>query len=112
MSSYTRHPKNDADCPVSRTFYRYESTEFFPVSELGLFQLRTETVKDDLNPIFQTKISLDYFFEERQMLEFGVYDCDDPTKRDLSYHESLGTAQSKNAKKACEYLIEASLILW
>lgn len=54
---------------------------------------RTETVKDDLNPIFQTKISLDYFFEERQMLEFGVYDCDDPTKRDLSYHESLGTAQ-------------------
>ena len=28
---------------------------------------RTETIQDDLNPVFEKKIMVDYFFEERQV---------------------------------------------
>ena len=32
--------------------------------ELG----RTETIQDNLNPVFEKKLIVDYFFEERQVL--------------------------------------------
>ena len=28
---------------------------------------RTETIQDNLNPVFEKKIMVDYFFEERQV---------------------------------------------
>jgi len=56
--------------------------------ELG----RTETIKDNLNPVFQETFLIDYQFQDRQHLELSVYDCDDPKNPDLSRHDPLGTA--------------------
>ncbi|CAB4064868.1 Copine-8 [Lepeophtheirus salmonis] len=37
---------------------------------------RTETIYNDLNPNFTTKVEIMYFFEQRQILNFRVYDED------------------------------------
>ena len=37
---------------------------------------RTECVMDNLNPVWQKKMVLDYSFEQRQMLRLSVYDLD------------------------------------
>ncbi|CAG7827791.1 unnamed protein product, partial [Allacma fusca] len=47
-----------------------------PGSRSWVQMLRTEIVKDDLNPEFVTKVVLDYRFEQVQALRFEVYDVD------------------------------------
>jgi len=53
---------------------------------------RTETINDNLNPVFEKKFLIDYFFEERQVLEFHVFDSDSESRR-LEDHDFLGAAQ-------------------
>ncbi|KAL1420740.1 hypothetical protein MTO96_004473 [Rhipicephalus appendiculatus] len=50
---------------------------------------RTETIRDTLDPDFVTKFLVDYYFEERQQLEFKVYDVDSKST-DLRSHDFLG----------------------
>ncbi|GFS12362.1 copine-8 [Elysia marginata] len=50
---------------------------------------RTETIKDCLNPVFVKKFVMDYYFEERQMLRFEIYDIDSQSRR-LEDHDFLG----------------------
>lgn len=59
--------KSDPICAVQG--YEESSKSWY---ELG----RTERIKNDENPVFSTKISLDYYFEEVQKLRFKVYDVD------------------------------------
>ena len=47
--------------------------------ELG----RTETFKDNPNPIFETVFKFDYFFEESQTLRFDCFDYDSAKKHEL-----------------------------
>lgn len=51
---------------------------------------RTETVENNENPDFVSKVLISYKFEERQPLKFEVYDKDSKDK-DLSAHDFLGT---------------------
>jgi len=53
---------------------------------------RTETINDNPNPVFEKKFHIDYFFEERQVLEFKVFDSDSNSKQ-LSNHDFLGSVQ-------------------
>merc|ERR1719242_1309786 len=54
---------------------------------------RTECVMDNLSPVWQKKIVLDYNFEQRQMVKFVVYDSDSTSSR-LDSHDFLGSAES------------------
>lgn len=51
---------------------------------------RTETVKNNQDPNFVSKVLISYRFEEKQPLLFEVYDTDSKDK-DLSAHDFLGT---------------------
>uniref|UniRef100_A0A2S2QTI9 Copine-8 n=2 Tax=Sipha flava TaxID=143950 RepID=A0A2S2QTI9_9HEMI len=51
---------------------------------------RTETVKNNQNPNFVSKVLISYIFEEKQPLLFEIYDTDSKEK-DLSSHDFLGT---------------------
>lgn len=51
---------------------------------------RTETVKDNEDPDFLSKVLISYSFEEKQPLLFEIYDSDSKDK-DLSAHDFLGT---------------------
>jgi hypothetical protein len=53
---------------------------------------RTEVVMDSLSPDFAKKFIIDYFFEERQVVEFQVYDSDSQS-RNLAEHDALGGVQ-------------------
>lgn len=55
---------------------------------------RTETIKDDLSPVFKTPVSMEYLFEEVQSLRIDVYDRDGPGQA-LSGHERLGSFETK-----------------
>lgn len=50
---------------------------------------RTEKILDSLSPRWTKKFRLQYRFEERQQLRFGVYDIDSSRER-LSDHDPLG----------------------
>ena len=55
---------------------------------------RTECVMDNLNPVWQKKIVLDYNFEQRQMLRLSVYDLDsDSVGSKLENQDFLGVAE-------------------
>ena len=54
--------------------------------ELG----RTETITDSLNPRWQTKFTLDYKFEEKQMLRFAILDIDSQFDQKMDDHDNLG----------------------
>jgi len=54
---------------------------------------RTELISDNLNPVWQKKIILDYNFEERQTLKFSVYDSDSSTSSGLDDHDFLGSVE-------------------
>eukprot|EP00835_Amoeboradix_gromovi_P001858 NODE_94_length_21515_cov_0.130417.p8 type:complete len:368 gc:universal NODE_94_length_21515_cov_0.130417:1773-670(-) len=47
--------------------------------ELG----RTETIKNNLSPVFSTKIQLKYYFEKIQLLRFNIRDDDGKKSQDL-----------------------------
>lgn len=51
--------------------------------------IRTETIKDTLNPDFATKITMEYRFEEQQPLRFELYDIDSASLN-LGDHDFLG----------------------
>lgn len=51
---------------------------------------RTETVKNNQDPNFVSKVMVSYRFEEKQPLLFEIYDTDSKDK-DLSSHDFLGT---------------------
>jgi len=57
-------------------------------SEIG----RTECINDNLNPVWQKKIIMDYNFEERQILKLCVYDSDSSASS-LADHDFLGSAE-------------------
>ncbi|KAK7598196.1 hypothetical protein V9T40_006431 [Parthenolecanium corni] len=52
---------------------------------------RTETIQDNHNPDFVSKIVLPYKFEEQQPIKFEIYDVDSTSQR-LSDHDFLGFA--------------------
>lgn len=52
---------------------------------------RTETITDDHNPNFATKVIIPYRFEEQQPLKFEIYDVDS-NRSNLSDHDFLGSA--------------------
>lgn len=54
---------------------------------------RTETVKNNHNPNFVSKVLISYKFEEKQPLLFEIYDSDSKDK-DLSSHDYLGTIKT------------------
>jgi Ca2+-dependent lipid-binding protein len=55
---------------------------------------RTECVMDNLNPVWQKKIVLDYNFEQRQMLRLRVYDLDsESVGSKLESQDFLGVAE-------------------
>lgn len=51
---------------------------------------RTESVKNNQDPNFVSKVMISYKFEEKQPLLFEIYDTDSKDK-DLSAHDFLGT---------------------
>ena len=53
--------------------------------------LRTECVKNSLNPQFTRKVQISYCFEEQQYLKFEMYDIDSKSNV-LSAHDFLGAA--------------------
>ena len=53
--------------------------------------LRTECVKNTLNPKFTRKLQIPYHFEEQQYLKFDLYDIDCNSAQ-LNKHDFLGTA--------------------
>lgn len=65
----------------------------------GQYELlgRTERIKNDLNPTFKTVISIDYFFEEFQELQFRVVDADGPPDDHMRNHDFLGSCQTSLA---------------
>ncbi len=60
-----------------------------PWSEVG----RTEQIRDCLDPVFVRQITIKYQFEVRQQLKVEVWDCDDPTTRNLNAQELVGTCE-------------------
>uniref|UniRef100_A0A914HVM8 C2 domain-containing protein n=1 Tax=Globodera rostochiensis TaxID=31243 RepID=A0A914HVM8_GLORO len=54
---------------------------------------RTEMIANNLNPEWDAKIMLDYFFETKQQLRFDVYDIDTENTRDLSSQDFLGRCE-------------------
>uniref|UniRef100_A0A914WI52 Copine-3 n=1 Tax=Plectus sambesii TaxID=2011161 RepID=A0A914WI52_9BILA len=53
---------------------------------------RTEVIDNNLNPEFAHKFVIDYFFEERQLLKFELYDVDS-NSRSLQDHDFLGSLE-------------------
>lgn len=51
---------------------------------------RTETVKNNEDPNFVSKVLISYNFEEKQPLMFEIYDTDSKDKN-LSTHDFIGT---------------------
>ena len=55
------------------------------LSLLISLMLSTEWIKDNLNPVFQTKVELQYVFEKKQHLRITVLDVDDPKNIPTEY---------------------------
>ncbi|XP_071816097.1 copine-8-like isoform X1 [Apostichopus japonicus] len=53
---------------------------------------RTEQIQNTLNPDFVHKFNLTYYFEERQLLKFEIYDVDSPRSK-LDAHDFLGSLE-------------------
>ena len=77
--------KSDPFCVV----YYKDNSKQSQFMEVG----RTETIDDNLSPVWQKKIVLDYNFEQRQMVKFVVYDSDSNSNR-LESHDFLGSAEA------------------
>ena len=55
---------------------------------------RTESIMDNLNPEWATKIDVDYFFEEEQKIRIEVYDRDSNSSK-LKNQDFLGKVETK-----------------
>eukprot|EP01134_Creolimax_fragrantissima_P007607 CFRG7607T1 len=53
---------------------------------------KTETIKDSLNPVFSTKVTVDYNFEQNQLLRFVVVDIDKPNSG-IDKQDLIGTVK-------------------
>ena len=58
---------------------------------------RTETIRDNHDPIFASKILIQYRFEEQQPLKFEIYDIDGDCSN-LRDHDFLGFASCNLAQ--------------
>ena len=54
---------------------------------------RTETIKNNLNPVFERSFDVDYIFDEVQMILFEVYDIDNVSES-LADDDFLGQLQT------------------
>ncbi|XP_070575091.1 copine-5-like [Ptychodera flava] len=85
-----------------------------PCSDVFVEHGRTESVKDDIDPDFVTKLKIDYFHKEKQILKFELYDKDSPSG-DLRRHDYLGhvicTLEDIVENKRIERPIEYKTIL-
>ena len=59
--------------------------------------VRTERIKNSLNPDFTKKVQISYCFEEQQHLKFEIYDVDSQSTR-LSDHDFLGSVETTLGK--------------
>ena len=66
LPNLDRNSKTDAFCVIWQIDGRQQK-------KLG----QTEVIMDNLNPVFVTAITMDYFFEEQQNLRIDLYDVDD-----------------------------------
>jgi C2 domain len=55
---------------------------------------KTETIINCMEPTFVTPISLKFFFEEKQLVKFDIYDQDNENTDDLSKQELLGSVET------------------
>jgi len=55
--------------------------------------MRTESIKNSLNPNFAKKIQINYCFEQQQHLKFEIYDVDSHSKK-LADHDFIGSVQT------------------
>ncbi|KAE9553783.1 hypothetical protein FO519_003004 [Halicephalobus sp. NKZ332] len=78
--------KSDPLCVIFEAIHMKDSKKQF--GEIG----RTECVKNCLNPEWNTKVNLDYFFEERQRMKFEIFDIDSGSQS-LTQHDFLGRAE-------------------
>ncbi|KAI6661556.1 Copine-9-like [Oopsacas minuta] len=67
--------------------------------ELG----RTETIKDNQNPVFQKTIITRYYFEEEQIVKFTVEDYDGPKKSDLQGSVIIRLAEIASTGESATY---------
>jgi len=74
--------KSDPICVVSIEKRMGNTSKY---EEVG----RTEVIRNNLNPDFAKAISISYYFEEVQRLQFEVYDSDSSSSN-LSKHDFLG----------------------
>nr|CAD2181347.1 unnamed protein product [Meloidogyne enterolobii] len=85
--------KSDPICIVEEMTTRYtrddSKNEFV---EIG----RTECIKNSLNPVWNKRITLDYYFESKQLLRFKIYDIDSESAK-LSEHDFLGKCECELA---------------
>ena len=64
---------------------------------------RTETIKDDQNPVFQKTILARYNFEEEQIVKFSVEDYDGPKKSDMQGYVMLRLAEIASSGEAVTF---------
>lgn len=50
----------------------------------------TEMIKNASNPVFKTRIALDYYFERKQELRASIFDVDNKNKQVNESHDTLG----------------------
>ena len=74
-----------------------------------IFQIgRTECIPNNLNPEFVTKIGVDYYFEERQLMKFEIYDIDNKSPR-LQDHDFLGRLECSLGEIVANAKVQKSL---
>jgi hypothetical protein len=72
-------------CLVYRLVSKPDARPYY--EEIG----RTETIQNCLNPQWNRKVYLNYFFEQKQPLRFELYDIDSSSQQ-LTHHDFLGRA--------------------
>ncbi|KAH7731066.1 Copine-8 [Aphelenchoides avenae] len=77
-------------CVVLRLVRKPDEQPYY--EEIG----RTETIQNSLNPQWNKKIYVNYYFEEKQQLRFELYDIDSPSQ-ELTHHDFLGRADTELA---------------
>lgn len=74
--------------PICIVYMAQKDTRQEPIfNEIG----RTEVIYNNLNPNWETKIQLDYFFEIKQLLRFDIYDIDTANIKNLARQDFLGS---------------------
>lgn len=80
--------KSDPICVVYCMTHKGQA-EIETYMEIG----RTEIIYNNLNPQWNTKIQMDYFFESKQQLRFEIYDIDNNKTNNLARQDFLGSCE-------------------